>query len=471
MSNPSTEDKKTTWDEDYASSLGVQAYIWGFPWIYLSQIAWLWSSKDSKPGPDDSHPWAPMNSFHLGTNLPTPATATGGSPNCDTLYSVAWLDLSREPLVLSVPAAGDRLYTLQLASIDSDNFAYVSTLATGNSANNYLIAFADWHGLAPEGVLDVLGRSPTPVAVVMGRTGVNVAVSEAHPSGVDLDGARELQKGYKLTPLSRFVDPSLPCEKPPQSEKPYGTDINDVSGAWATLNQAMTRNPPRVPPGVNQDGLIALFGGIGIGPKQTLDSQSATIRRGLTTGAENGLAILKQAVNNLGKSVNNWHYPPLTVGRAGTAGDYLTRAVMQALGGIVAHDPAEAVYITNQQDANGDPLTTDRKYQISFNSGDLPPFSQSAHGFWSLTIYDAETYSLPTGSAHYTVNSYDSQYARNKSGGMSILIQNDDPGDLPIGTHWLQPSAQSVYLILRIYAPTQGVSVTQTWEPPAVQRL
>jgi hypothetical protein len=33
------------WEEQYAYTLGVQAYIYGFPWIYLSQLRWLWTTE------------------------------------------------------------------------------------------------------------------------------------------------------------------------------------------------------------------------------------------------------------------------------------------------------------------------------------------------------------------------------------------------------------------------------------------
>src|SRR5215470_8724377 len=168
-------DPGTPWEEAYAYALGTEAYIWGFPWIYLSQLCWLWTSPGGKEIQDrtgQKGPWAPMNSFWHAPAVAGPGNATGGSPNADTLYSTAWLDLSREPLVLSVPPVTDRFYAIQMASIDSDNFAYVGTIATGTAANHYLIAGPGWIGQAPPDVLDVLARSRTPVMFVLGRTEV-----------------------------------------------------------------------------------------------------------------------------------------------------------------------------------------------------------------------------------------------------------------------------------------------------------
>jgi hypothetical protein len=114
---------------------------------------------------------------------------------------VAWLDLSREPLVLSVPAVDDRFYSMEMAGIDSDNFAYVGTIATGTAANNYLIARSGWIGQAPSDVLDMLPRSRTPVALVFGRTEVF--------GDDDVPVAIAIQKRYQLTPLSRWIDRNL----------------------------------------------------------------------------------------------------------------------------------------------------------------------------------------------------------------------------------------------------------------------
>ena len=462
------------WEDPYAQSLGIQAYIWGFPWIYLSQLAWLWTSPEGKAIQDrngQNGPWAPMNSFWHAPKVAAPGNhPTGGSPNADTLYSTAWLDLSREPLVLSVPAVVDRFYAIQMAGIDSDNFAYVGTVATGTAANNYLIAGPGWIGQAPSDVLDVLPRSRTPVAFVLGRTEVL--------GDDDVPVARRLQQGYRLTPLSRWLDPSLPYE-PPKAMVPAGVDYNDTSGAWLTMNDAMTYNPPGVPPGIEQRSLIDLFATIGIGPGQQLARQSDATLRGLKRAATEGLALLKQMAVGRGKQVAGWTYPPLDTGRAGQVGDYITRSAIQAMGGIVANDPVESVYLNASVDATGKPLG-EGQYTITFpSSASMPPVLSEFHGFWSITLYDAATFDFVKDTTHYTINSHDPKYRPQRpEGGIQILIQREQPR-LTQGVYWLQTPllpppptpggpANSFYLVLRVYAPAPQVSATQTWPPPAI---
>ncbi|HEX3478551.1 MAG TPA: DUF1254 domain-containing protein [Kofleriaceae bacterium] len=463
-----TADPGALWEEANAYSLGIQAYIWGFPWIYLSQLAWLWTSPEGKAITGGKTPWAPMNSFWRASQVAAPGSATGGSPNADTLYATAWLDLSREPLVLSVPEVTDRFYNVEMASIDSDNFAYVGTAATGTAAGDYLIAGPGWTGQAPANVLDVLPRSRTPVVFMLCRTEV---LGQS-----DLPAALAIQQGYQLTPLSRWLDANLPPEQPPKAMVPTGFDYNDTSGAWLTMNDAMTYNPPGVPPGIDQRSLIELFATIGIGPGQHLADQSEATLRGLQRAAADGLALLKQMASGRGKQVNGWTYPPLDTGRAGQAGDYITRSAIQALGGIVANDPDESVYLNASVDAKGVPLGAGR-YAITFpTTASMPPVLSEYHGFWSITVYDAATYDFIPNTTNYTINSHDPQYQTQRpEGGIQILIQPDPP-QLSPGVYWLQTAkpgsaASAFYLVLRVYAPAPPVSATQTWSPPLIERV
>ena len=456
------------WEETYAHALGQEAYIWAFPWLYLTQICWLWTSEGGKKLAEAQNlalPWAPMNSFFHAPNVATPAAQTGGAPNCDTLYSTAWLNLAREPLVLSVPAVTDRYYTIQMSSIDSDNFGYVGTRTTGPSAQNYLIAGPNWFGTVPADVLDVIPRSRTPVALLMGRTGVNDAD--------DVDAARAVQHGYVLTPLSRWKDPSLPPIPAPHAQVPVGFTYTDPCGAWATINRAMGENPPGVYPSIDQTPLIRLFATIGVGPGQQLAAQTQATLRGLRKAATDGLDLMNQMAKGRGKSVNGWTYPPLDIGRAGQASDYITRATLQALGGIVANDPTEAVYLNTFEDSNGEPFSSTTNYSMAFAPGGYPPCDTIANGFWSVTLYTS-TFNLVAGSGNYTVNSHDPQYVPAADGSLTILVRQDPPETLADGVYGLQsppPSGAAdgdFFLILRIYVPGAEVSGSQVWVPPAV---
>jgi hypothetical protein len=180
------------WRETYAYTLGTQAFIFGFPWIFLPQIRWQWVTQPKDP---KWTPYAPLNQFWNISQLANADYRDGGSPNNDTMYTIAWLNLSKEPLVISVPEEGDRYYTMEMASLDSDNFAYVGTRTTGNRAGNYAIIGPNWKGTLPEGV-KALPPSRTPYVLIFGRTLVY--------GPEDVPNVRKIQEQYRLTPLSQF---------------------------------------------------------------------------------------------------------------------------------------------------------------------------------------------------------------------------------------------------------------------------
>ena len=455
------------WQERYASSLGFQAYVYGFPWIYLSFLRWLWTTPGGKAlgklsGQKVS---APINFFFNAGQTATPENATGGSPNPNLLYSVAWLDLGPEPIVLHVPEITDRYYCMQMVCMDSDNFAYVGTYATGTAAGDYLIAGPGWIGKVPEGVQDVLPRSRTPSVLIFGRTKVKANDT------ADLDLAHKIQAQYGLTPLSAW--PSFPTTPPPLTKDPHEflNPIETPEGAWIEMNKAMTENPPGVPPGIAQAELLRLFATIGVGPGQSWSDQSEATKRGLAEAAHEGFKFLPQMAQNRGKRVRNWTFPPNYIGRSGQNSDFITRAAVQALAGVAAHDACQAVYVNTALDCNGAMLDAKKKYTITFDKNSFPTFDETYHGYWSLTIYQVPGYNLVNGSKHYTVSSDD---VTNDDGGMVIHMQHTPPGRLSKGEYWLQSpdpkdkSITGIYLILRVYVPGPEVWYTQTWLPPEI---
>lgn len=460
------------WQERYASSLGVQAYVYGFPWIYLSFLRWLWTTEGGHALAKKTGikvPSAPLNFFFNSPEPASPKNATGGSPNPNLLYSVAWLDLGPEPVVLHVPEITDRYYCMQMACMDSDNFAYVGTYATGTAAGDYLIAGPGWMGTVPEGVQDVLPRSRTPAALIFGRTKVKSGDQS------DLDLAHEIQAQYALTPLSDYPSFPEPTPPPPLAKDPHEflNPTDDTAGAWIEMNRAMTENPPGAPPGIDQSELLRLFATVGVGPGQSWPDQSEATKKGLAHAAHEGLKLLAQMNQGRGKIVRNWTFPPNYIGRSGQNSDFITRAAVQALAGIAAHDASQAVYVNTALDCNGDLLDPTKKYTITFDKDSFPAFDKTYHGYWSLTIYQVPGYNLVSDSTNYTVSSDD---PTNSDGGMVIYMQNAEPPmPLPTGEYWLQApapppasDATNFYLLLRVYVPGPEVWYTQTWLPPEI---
>lgn len=470
LHNPASESDgqvEINWEEQYAYSLGMQAYVYGFPWVYLSWLRWVWTTVGGKKAGGGGLPWAPVNTFFRSPQLASPATPTGGSPNCDTLYAVAWLDVSKEPLVVSVPAVTDRFYCLEMAGIDSDNFAYVGTHVTGTAAGNYLIAGPGWEGEVPTGVLDVLPRSRTPTIFLLGRTQVLENTKK------DVEKANLIQHHYRLKPLSSWPDFEAPTIHDVIDPHSPLNPTEDTEGTWISMNRAMTENPPGVPPGIDQSELLTLFATIGVGPNQSWENQSPATKKGLARAAKDGLAMVRKMAKGRGKAVNGWSYPPRDIGMAGQSSDFITRAALQALGGIVANNSSEAVYLNSAVDSDNNALAGGKNYTIKFANGDsFPPFDPTYHGFWSITMYQSSDFNLVPNSQAYSINSYYPEFqTRDKStGGMTIFLQLDQPdGYGENGVYWLQtPKDGEFYLVLRVYVPAPEVSYTQTFAPPLI---
>ncbi len=247
--------QELNWREEYAYTLGVQAFIYGFPWTFLPQLRWQWVTQ--APSDPAGGPYAPLNEFWHARRLSSAADRSGGSPNNDTLYSIAWVDLSAEPVILSVPAIPDRYYTFEMSSMDSDNFAYVGTRATGTSAGDYAIVGPQWAGTLPRGVT-ALPPSRTPYVLITGRTLVY--------GSEDVANVHLIQDQYRLTPLSLWGTSEVSADRR-DVWAPYPT--SDPLAAWKTMNRAMTENPPNVP---GQESLLRSFATIGVGPGQDVEA-------------------------------------------------------------------------------------------------------------------------------------------------------------------------------------------------------
>jgi hypothetical protein len=383
--------------------------------------------------------------------LATADYRNGGSPNNDTLYSIAWVDLSREPVVLSHPDMGDRYFTFECASLDSDNFAYVGKRTTGGAAGSFALIGPNWDGTLRPGVT-ALSPSRTNSVLILGRTLVD--------GPDDLPAANALQDDYRLTPLGLFGQTGVTLPERRDVWPPYDPKTDPLA-EWKTMNRAMTEDPvePRLA------SLVTLFSHIGIGPGRNIDALDEPTKAGLARAATDGRALLNAVIKSglLGKQVNNWNIPPASFGRAGLADDFLLRASVQCLGGIIANDPEEAVYFNTALDAQGNPLDGGRAYTMRFAPGALPEVG----GFWSISLYDPTYNFTPNAINRYAIGNRTDGLKTDADGGLTIHIQSTSPG-ADREANWL-PSTQSggFLLIMRTYMPGEAI-VRQEWAPPGV---
>ncbi len=244
----------TNWKNEFTYTLGVQAFIYGFPYVYLPSIRYKWTNI-----PSEAHhvsPYVPLNTFWRASHMITSDYKDGGSPNNDTFYSIAILDLSKGPVILEHPDMEARYFTFELADMTSDNFDYIGQRATGSKAGKFLICHKGWKGELPPGVRKA-ADSPTPWGLIFGRT----IVKDLEDAPV----AYEISKHYRLTPLDFYL-------KNNKNEEFISTDRNvwkpydvkkDYLAPWKTMIRTMKENPPPEKDNI----LLNWFSNIGIGPE------------------------------------------------------------------------------------------------------------------------------------------------------------------------------------------------------------
>ena len=158
--------------------------------------------------------------------------------------------------------------------------------------------------------------------------------------------------------------------------------------------------------------------------------------------------------------VNGWSFT-LKTGVYGT--DYLQRAAI-AMVDLGANRPQDIIEMTASKDATDELLDGSQRYVLHFPKSQTPP----AHGFWSLTMYNAEHFLVANRLNRYELNSR-SKFRYNQDGSLDLFIQKDSPGQ-DKESNWLPAPANTFELMLRLYWPKESV-LKDTWKPPAVKRL
>ncbi len=442
--------KVDDWRTEYAYTTATQAFIYGFPYIYNAKLRhdWVTNRRDAAV-----MPYAAVNHFWHARSLTDATYRDGGCPNNDTLYSVAWVDLSREPIILSHPNMGNRYFTFELMAFTSDNFDYVGQRATGKAAGHFAITGPGWKGRLPAGVRKTQ-PSPTPWILVLGRTLVD--------GQEDLPDVRALQEQYKLTPLSKWGKPRA---RVPMRRNVYAPPDphQDPLGPWKSLNAMLAENPPPA----HHALLLNQFARIGIGPRLDVEAQPEVVKRALIRAASIGMPLLRQQFlsGDWATVINGWRYPPPEEGRFGD--DFLRRAADQSLAGITANDPAEAVYLVNFDDASGKKLSGKGRYRLRFAAGELPPVG----AFWSVTAYTDEDMNLiPNAAGRFSVGDRTPGLRREPDGGLTIYLQPRSPGSAR-EPNWLPTAADRPwFVILRMYLPHTSV-VQARWKCPGIVKV
>jgi hypothetical protein len=405
---------------------------------------------------------APFNQIANAANVFTYKDTAVVTPNSDTPYSVVWMDLRAEPLVLSVPPVDPkRYYSVMLCDGNTYNYGYIGTRATGSEAGDYMVVAPDWKGATPPGVKKVF-RSSTQFSLAIYRTQL------FNPD--DLDNVKKVQAGYKVQTLSAYL-------KQPTTTSAATIDFPKIDKELAKTNffDYLDFALQFAPAQENEKEIRAQLASIGVGPGKTFNFKDLPLEQKLEVGLgmKEGEKKVDEAVANAGKAINGWRVSSLFGDSAFFNGDWLKRAA-GAKGGIYGNDAAEALYPARRTESDGQTLDgSQHNYTLTFPGGQLPP----VNAFWSVTMYDGKTQLLIENPINrYLINAPMLPTMKtNADGSLTLYIQNKSPG-ADKESNWLPAPNGPIYLVLRLYWPkTEPPSILPpgegTWQPPDIKRV
>jgi hypothetical protein len=378
------------------------------------------------------------------------------TPNADTPYSMALLDLRAEPMVLQVPAITDRYYVIQFVDLFGTNPHFIGSRATGSQAGTYLLVGPGWDAEAGDEFDGVLPFD-TDLVFVIGRTQL---------LGVeDVPSLAKVMASYKLQPLSAYRGQDA-LAAPPIQWPAWNEEASRDERFIGILNFLLTFCQPIDPSEVD---LMARFAQIeiGLGLPFNAEALGEDVREAMRAGIAAARQTMAQKVGAISQKTNGWTSSDVFGTRQWYGGNFLLRAVA-AMAGWGGNDVIEAMYPTAREDADGNPLDGAHRYQMQFDA--LPP----AKAFWSVTMYDTSYdgtagYFVANPINRYLINSTTSDLVYGEDGSLTIRIQHEQPQNEAEKANWLPAPAGPFYLVLRIYWPEQA-ALDGTWTPPPVKQ-
>lgn len=383
--------------EEEASSISREAYLYFYPLVTMDL-----TRKQMTNVPEPAGLSAPANQFGSLLTYPSADTKVVVRPNFDTLYSNTWLDLTEEPVVISVPDIDGRYYLLPILDMWTDVFSSTGWRTTGTDAQTLLVAQNTWRPELRSG-FDSIGLpadtirvdAPTPHAWVIGRIKTD---GEA-----DYAAVNEIQNELTAVPLSAWgksetaaetaqIDPSIDMKTPPKLQ----VDHMKADEYFSYAAELMKTNPPHPMDAPLLQRLERI--GFTVGESYDISAQGDVVEKALNDAPAGAQSLMRYMLPRLATVTNGWSINTDTMGVYGVY--YLKRAIITQQG-LGANRVEDAVYPLNMTDADGQPLNGAHRYRIHFEKGEEPP----AHAFWSITLYDAEGFQVANEINRFAVSS------------------------------------------------------------------
>nr|WP_244500470.1 DUF1254 domain-containing protein [Methyloceanibacter methanicus] len=436
--------------QDEANDIATEAYVYLYSLVTMD-LTRRQSTNVDKVGDFK----APTNMFVNVPTYPTAEFKTVVRPNFDTLYSAAWLDLTKEPMVVSVPNTDGRYYLLPVLDMWTDVFASPGWRTTGTEAQTFLVTPPGWTGSIPEGVTEL--KASTPYVWIIGR------IKTDGPA--DYDAVHKIQDAITLRPLSqidnedwrpepRKIDPDVDMKTPPKEQ------VDTMSGAkfFTYAAELLKLHPPHF----TDQPIIARMERLGIerGKSFDFDGADPVVKRAIEQAPKAAQELMAWKLPKLAEVVNYWSMNTDTMGVYGNY--YLKRSIVTQQG-LGANVPEDAVYPLNIGDKEGKPLDGNNNYKIHFEKDEIPP----VNAFWSITLYDPKGFQVANELNRFAVSNW-MPFKYNDDGSLDLYFQHESPGK-DKEANWLPAPKGPFNLTMRLYAP-KSPALTGKWNPPPVIR-
>lgn len=426
-------DPESTWE------LVSEAYTYAFPLVIMDATKTLSTNAET---PVTGR--APVNQFIHAQKLADAQFRTVVTPNVDTIYTQAWIDLSDEPVVYVMPKA-DRFFNVQILD------AWTNTVTVLKEPGTYVFALPDWEGDLPDDMIRV--DIPTATAWFIAR----IVLSGQE----DLPNVYEIQQKMEMVPLSAY-------QQGDEYEAPRGTYSAenefvpvekvlsmDPKTFFDTANALMLTNPP-----ADDDAeILERLAEINVGPGMTFDISllGEDVAQRWTQMLQELRATLTASSADYAVQLGQWKYFGSPIGDFGT--EYTYRA-MVALAGLGANTVDVAVYPKTDVDDTGAALTGETTYVMHFET--LPPTMDG--GFWSVTVYGGDDFLIDNPIDRYCINDR-TDVRLNEDGSLDVILSREQPED---PTNWLPVSGDAFHLYMRIYTP--DMDALEHWQPPVIHQ-
>lgn len=432
------------------SELSRDAYIWGYPLVFMSHVKKAMLSKTRDPE-------AAINHLFQATQVPDPFLGRFFSINPENLYAWAWADLSQEPLVFTHPQITDRFYSIQFVDAYSNVFHTISNSTQGNELGTFVVTPPGWRGALPENTHQI--RSSTPEVFILAQTFV--------------EGGKDARKMVQILSQRRLIPLSLWKQGPQTwvSEKHYPdgpVKLNRnlaIAGLqfYQDLQKIVAKNPP---PTRADEMEWARFSRLGLRDKEKLEAFAANLEnwklldRGLFEGER---SIQDRLANGVGTKINGWNYE---IKALPFAEDYLLRAAASQRH-LFSLPAQEILQMSLDVDSESRQLFSNHRYILHFEKEDFPP----SRNMWSLRVHEMkkanpEDISRPMA----TLNERTAQLKSNLDGSVDILLQQEKP-PLSLRSNWMPLSKNAnFYVVLTIFNPSHQV-LDRKYIAPSLTRL